>query len=158
MAAETETRVRPATERELRRLKPFMKLMSRAHTALFQASGSRFGRRFPGGAPVGLLTTIGRKSGKRRTLPLIYMEDGERIVLTASQAGAVRHPVWYLNLRANPDVEFQTADEPRKYRARTCTAEEKSGYWPRLCAIYPDYDDYQMRTDRNIPVVLLEPR
>lgn len=158
MAAEAETQTRRATASELRRIKPLLKLMSRTHTALFRASGGRLGRRFLRGAPVGLLTTTGRKSGAARTLPLIYLEDGERIVLVASQGGAVRHPVWYLNLDANPDVEFQIAGESRKYRARTGTTEEKASYWPRLCAIYRDYDDYQRRTDRSIPIVLLDPR
>lgn len=150
--------VRPATPAELRRMKPIMRLVSRVHTGVLRLSGGRLGSRFRGGAPVGLLSTIGRKSGQRRTLPLLYLKDGERIVLVASQGGAVRHPIWYLNLDANPDVEFQIGAELRKYRARRSSAEEKAAFWPRLCAMYPDYDSYQKRTDRDIPVVILEPR
>ena len=149
--------VRPATERELARIKPLLRLMSRIHTAFFRLSGGRLGRRFMRGAPVGLLTTTGRRSGAPRTLPLIYLADGDRLVLVASQGGAVRHPLWYLNLQADPEVQFQTAASPRKYRARTCSEEERERFWPRLCAIYRDYDDYQRRTDRRIPVVVLEP-
>jgi deazaflavin-dependent oxidoreductase (nitroreductase family) len=142
---------------ELRRLKPVLKVMSRAQTWLIRASGGRIGTRFLRGAPVGLLTTRGRKSGQLRTLPLIYLQDGERIVIVASQGGMPRHPIWYLNLEAQPEVAFQVGSERRSYRARRAGAEEKAALWPRLCAIYPDYDDYQRRTERDIPVVVLEP-
>jgi deazaflavin-dependent oxidoreductase (nitroreductase family) len=149
---------KPSTEQELRRLKPFMKLMSAANRAVFKITGGRVGGRFLRGAPVGLLTATGRKSGERRTLPLIYLQDGPRVVLVASQGGMPKHPVWYLNLVAHPDVEFQAPREPvRRYRARTANADEKRALWPRLCAIYPDYADYQTRTERQIPVVVLEP-
>jgi deazaflavin-dependent oxidoreductase (nitroreductase family) len=150
---------RPSTDQELRRLKPFLRAMSAANTFVFRLSGGRLGGRFLGGAPVGLLTTTGRKSGKPRTTPLIFLEDGERVVLVASQGGMPRNPLWYDNLSARPDVEFEPPRRPRRaYRARTAGAEEKRALWPRLVAIYGDYDDYQKRTDREIPVVILEPR
>ncbi len=98
------------------------------------------------------------KSGKPRTLPLLYLEDGDRVVLVASQGGMPRHPVWYLNLQANPDCEVQIGNTVRKMRARTASPEEKKELWPRLVAMYPSYDDYQKRTTREIPVVILEPR
>lgn len=135
-----------------------VKLMSRINIWLFRASGGRLGSRFLGGAPVLLLTTIGRRSGKPRTAPLIYLEDGDDVVLVASKGGMSQHPVWYLNLVAHPDVEVQIGSEVRKLRARTASDEEKTKLWPRLNAVYRHYDEYQARTDRNIPVVICEPR
>jgi deazaflavin-dependent oxidoreductase (nitroreductase family) len=149
--------VRPSTERELRRMKPFVRAMSAANRFVFRLTRGRVGGRFAGGAPVGLLTTTGRRSGRRRTTPLIFLEDGPRIVLVASLGGMPKHPVWYLNLSANPEVEFQAPRAPaRRRRARTASDAEKKALWPRLCAIYPPYDDYQKRTEREIPVVILE--
>ena len=156
MARERAGRPRPSTEREYRLVKPVIRLMSGANTWIFRASGGRLGSRFLRGAPVGLLTTTGRKSGKRRTTPLIYLEDAGRIVLVASQGGLPRHPVWFLNLLADPGAAFQIGREVRELRARRASDAEKRELWPRLCAIYPDYDDYQKRTDREIPVVILE--
>jgi deazaflavin-dependent oxidoreductase (nitroreductase family) len=152
-----DTSVRPSTEAELRRMKPFIKLMSLANTWVFRATGGRLGAKFPGGAPVGLLTTTGRRSGEPRTTPLIYLADGERIVIVASQGGLPRHPLWYENLVAQPEVRFRTPGGERRYRARTANPAEKAALWPRLVAIYRDYDDYQKRTEREIPVVVLEP-
>jgi F420H(2)-dependent quinone reductase len=149
--------VRRSTDAELRRIKPFMKLMSVANTFVFRATGGRLGAKFMGGAPVGLLTTTGRRSGRERTTPLIYLRDGERIVLVASQGGMPRNPLWYDNLVAAAAVRFRTPEGERRYRARTADAAEKAALWPRLVAIYRDYDDYQKRTDREIPVVVLEP-
>jgi deazaflavin-dependent oxidoreductase (nitroreductase family) len=153
---------RPAqsTEAELRRAKPFMRAMTAANIFVFRLSGGRWGSKFPRhGSPVGLLTTIGRKSRTKRVAPLIYLQDGPRIALVASQGGMPRHPIWFLNLEANPDVEFETRENGvRTYRARRASAEEKTALWPRLCDVYPDYADYQARTERDIPVVVLEPR
>ncbi len=155
---DTGRRLPRATEAELRRMKPVMKLMTLANNAIFRASGGRLGNRFPGsGAPVGLLTTTGRRSNQRRTVPLIYLKDGERIVLVASQGGAVRDPVWHLNLCANPQAWFRTRDADHPYRARQASDEEKQALWPRLCEIYPPYADYQARTERKIPVLILDP-
>jgi deazaflavin-dependent oxidoreductase (nitroreductase family) len=150
--------VRKSTEREQRLLKPLVRAMSAANKAILRLSGGRLGGNFLRGAPVGLLTTTGRKSGQRRTTPLIYLAEGDRIVIVASLGGMPKSPLWYHNLVANPDTEFEPPrGTRRRYRARTATAAEKAAYWPRLCAIYPDYADYQARTDRDIPVVLLDP-
>jgi F420H(2)-dependent quinone reductase len=153
---------RPAqsTEADLRRAKPFMKAMTVANIFVFRLSGGRWGSKFfLHGSPVGLLTTVGRKSGAKRVAPLIYMHDGPRIVLVASQGGMPKHPVWFLNLEAHPDVSFETREHGvRTYQARRASAAEKQALWPRLCEVYPDYADYQARTDRDIPVVVLEPR
>jgi len=149
--------VQPSTLEELRRMKPFIKLMSKANTFVFRLTGGRIGAKFMRGAPVGLLTTTGRKTGIARTTPLIYLADGDRVLLVASQGGLPRHPLWYDNLVAKPGVTFETPKGQRHYKARTVTAAEKAAYWPRLVALYRDYDDYQKRTDREIPVVMLEP-
>ena len=153
---------RPAqsTEAELRRAKPIIKAMSAAHVFLFRLSGGRLGSKFfKHGSPVGLLTTRGNKSGAKRVAPLIYLADGARMVLVASQGGLPKHPVWYLNLEASPEVSFETREHGlRNYRARRASAAEKSALWPRMCEIYPDYADYQARTERDIPVVVLDPR
>lgn len=150
----------PWTEADLKRGKPFIRAMSAANVLLFRLSGGRLGAKFfKHGSPVGLLTTVGRKSGRTRVAPLIYLADESRIVLVASQGGMPKHPVWFLNLEANPDVRFETRERGvRRYHARRASAEEKAALWPRLCAVYPDYADYQARTDRDIPVVVLDPR
>jgi F420H(2)-dependent quinone reductase len=113
---------------------------------------------FPG-RPVGLLETVGAKSGEPRTTPLLYLDDGERIVLVASKAGAERHPSWYHNLRANPDVHFTPRRGHRtEYRARIADDAERERLWERVNDLYSGYDIYQGRAGgRRIPVVVLEP-
>jgi deazaflavin-dependent oxidoreductase (nitroreductase family) len=155
--AMAQRKARPFTETEEKLLDVAVKLMTKPTNWVYRASGGRLGGRFLRGAPVMLLTTIGRRSGRPRTAPLIYLEDGDRVVVVASKGGSARHPLWYRNLQANPDVEVQIGSEKRELRARTASAEEKDELWPRLTMIYPDYDDYQARTDRDIPIVILEP-
>lgn len=157
MAAPSERRLPPSSEKELRRLKPILRLLSRLNVGVYRLTHGRVGGRFLRGAPVCLVTTVGRRSGTRRTVPLIYLEDGERVVLVASQGGMPRHPLWYRNLETHPEAEVQIGRRRRRLRARTASPEEKAALWPRLCAVYPDYDDYKQRTDREIPVVILEP-
>ena len=137
---------------------PLIRAASAANTWVYRLSGGRIGGRFRQGAPVLLLTTTGRKSGRPRTAPLLYLEDGENLVVVASKGGMSQHPVWYLNLEANPDVEVEIGTSRRRLRARRASDEEKAKLWPRLVAMYRDYDDYQARTDRSIPVVILGPR
>ena len=103
-----------------------------------------------------LLTTRGRRSGKLRRTALIYGRDGEAYVIVASQGGDPRHPAWYLNLQADPTAEVQVGADRFTARARTATAEEKARLWPLMTGIWPAYDDYQAKTERDIPVVLLE--
>ena len=153
-----QRRARSFTETEEKLLDVVTKVMSRTTTWAYRASRGRLGGRFLRGAPVMLLTTIGRRSGEPRIAPLIYLEDGDNVVTVASKGGSARHPLWYRNLQTNPDVEVQIGGDKRWLRARTASAEEKDKLWPRLTMIYPDYDDYQARTDRDIPVVILEPR
>jgi deazaflavin-dependent oxidoreductase (nitroreductase family) len=108
------------------------------------------------GAPTLLLTTTGRKSGRSTTTPLIYGKDGGRYILVASKGGHAHHPEWYLNLRAQPEVQLQVLAERLTARARTAGAAEKPALWALMTEIWPAYDDYQARTSREIPVVILE--
>lgn len=108
------------------------------------------------GVPTLLLTTRGRRSGKLRRTALIYGRDGDRYVVVASQAGAPTNPAWYLNLTADPEVQVQVGAERFTARARTASAQEKPELWRQMAGIWPAYDEYQTKTDRDIPVVLLE--
>ena len=126
------------------------------HLGIFRVSNGRLLGRMAG-MPVLLLNTIGRKSGQKRTTVLTYTTDGDDVVLVASNGGAKRHPVWYLNLEANPEVEIELGKDVQKRRARTATRDEKERLWPGSVETYKGYGGYQKRTDREIPVVILEP-
>lgn len=110
------------------------------------------------GAPVIILTTTGAKTGRIRRTPLIRVRDGDSYLVVASMGGAPSHPQWYLNLTANPDVTVQDRADVHELRARTATPEEKRAKWPLATAVWPAYDDYQAATDRDIPLVICEPR
>jgi deazaflavin-dependent oxidoreductase (nitroreductase family) len=128
------------------------------HEAAFRASNGRVLNRF-GRMPVLMLTTTGRRSGKqRRTMLTSPVQEGRRIVLVASYGGDDRHPTWFLNLRDNPDVQLTMGGRTSPMRARIASAEEKAELWPRIVQAYSGYGGYQRRTDRDIPVVILEPR
>lgn len=128
-----------------------------AHAEVFRRTRGRIGGSLFG-MPTLLLTTTGRKTGKRRTTMLTTpVQDGDTVVLVASYGGDSRHPVWFLNLRDNPDVEITLQGQVRRMRARVATAEEKEQLWPRVVAAYGGYAQYQKRTDRDIPLVVLEP-
>ena len=104
-----------------------------------------------------LLTTKGHVSGQDRTVPLLHLTDGDSFVVVASYGGRARHPDWYDNLVANPAVQVQVGSRHLSMRARTASAEERERWWPRILDAYRDYAVYQSRTEREIPVVLLEP-
>ena len=108
------------------------------------------------GVPTLVLTTTGRKSGQLRRNGLIYAEDGDRYVVVGSKGGDDHHPLWYLNLVENPDVGVQIKSERFQARARTADPEERAQLWPLMTAIWPDYDQYQAKTEREFPVVILE--
>lgn len=133
-------------------------MLENGHRALLRLTGGRFPRKILGMEPVEL-HTIGRKSGQRRstmlTAPIV---DDDRIVLVASKGGHSDHPDWYKNLAANPDVELTIGGEDRLLRARTASAEEKAELWPQILRSYRGYAGYQERTERDIPVVICEPR
>jgi len=107
--------------------------------------------------PTLLLTTTGRKSGRQLVLPLIYGKTANGYAIIASKGGAPAHPVWYLNLQAHPEVDVQVEAKKFKARARTITGPERAAIWKQMAQIYPPYEDYQKRTKREIPVVVLEP-
>ena len=109
------------------------------------------------GVPILLLTTKGRKSGRSRTQPLLYLATDTGYALVASYGGSDRHPDWYLNLESDPEGEVQVGPVRKRMRARTVSAERRAELWPRLLAVYPDYANYQKRTQREIPVVELQP-
>ncbi len=108
------------------------------------------------GVPTLILTTLGRRSGKPRRLALIYEQDDDRYIVVASKGGAAQHPEWYLNLLDNPEVQVQVLADRFRANARTATAEEHKALWPRMAEIWPAYDQYQKKTDRQIPLVILE--
>lgn len=136
-----------------------LKITNKAHRVLLTVSGGRLGNSFFG-MPSLQLTTIGRKSGEPRkvmlTAPII---DGDTIVIVASRAGDPTHPAWFLNLRDNPNVEVSLRNGPeRPMKARVATPDERATLWPRVTSSYKGYADYQTKTTREIPLVLLTPR
>ena len=110
-----------------------------------------------GPTPCLLLTTTGRRSGEPRVIPLIYGRTGDSYVIIASRGGAPSHPSWYLNIEADPHVKLQVASRHLEAVARVATGEERARLWEMMAALYPPYDDYQAKTDRQIPVVVLDP-
>jgi deazaflavin-dependent oxidoreductase (nitroreductase family) len=110
------------------------------------------------GNPVVLITMRGAKTGKKRLVPLMRVEHNGDYAIVASKGGAPEHPVWYHNVRANPDLELQDGTTTGRYTAREVSGEERAAWWERAVAAYPDYADYQTKTDRQIPVFVLEPR
>lgn len=132
------------------------RLWTGVHEFAFKASGGRL-LNTALGMPVVMLTTTGRKSGKSRTTMLTSpVQEGETIVLVASYGGDPRHPAWFLNLRDNPDVEVNMRGRKRRMRARVASGEEKARLWPDVTKAYRGYGQYQRRTERDIPVVILE--
>ncbi|RMI32135.1 nitroreductase family deazaflavin-dependent oxidoreductase [Nocardia stercoris] len=145
-------------------LPKIFKYAGRAHVWLYRRTGGRIGGKWRIGAgfrkpvPTLLLEHRGSKSGNQYTTPLLYLRDGADIVIVASQGGLPKHPQWYHNLRANPDVHIQIGRERRAVRAVTADARERARLWPLLVGIYADFDTYQAWTEREIPVVVLHPR
>jgi deazaflavin-dependent oxidoreductase (nitroreductase family) len=126
-----------------------------AHARRYIETGGRDGHIWEGVTTL-LLTTMGRRSGESRTTPLIYGRAGDRYLVVASRGGAPTHPDWYQNLVAWPDVQVQVMAERFKARARTATPAEKPALWKTMTSIWPAYDEYQARTTREIPLVVLE--
>ena len=123
---------------------------------LYRMSGGKIGGRIQK-APVLLLHHVGRKSGTARVSPLLYMPDGERLVIVASKGGTDKHPAWFHNIMATPETTVEVGRDTRRVRARRATEEERAQLWPRLVEVYKPYESYQGYTDRQIPVVVLEP-
>jgi deazaflavin-dependent oxidoreductase (nitroreductase family) len=130
----------------------------RDHLRRYVESNGAEGHLWRDGTPTLLLTTVGRRSGKARRTPLIYGRDGDRYLVVASKGGADDPPEWYLNLRTEPQVRLQVGPDVFDATATTATPEEKARLWPVMTAVWPDYDAYQTRTRREIPVVVLTPQ
>jgi deazaflavin-dependent oxidoreductase (nitroreductase family) len=131
-------------------------LFGKEHVDRYRETGGGDGHDWKGTVTL-LLTTTGRRSGEERTTPLIYQPDGDRYVIVASQGGADEHPAWYLNLSADSNVEVQVKDERFDATASTAEGEERERLWKLMTATWPAYDQYQTKTDRQIPVVVLTP-
>jgi len=131
-------------------------LYGEEHVRRYRETGGEVGHDWKEGSTVLLLTTTGRTSGEPRTTPLIYAEDGDNYVIVASQGGAPTHPGWYRNLSKDPNVELQVRDEVFPARARTAEGEERERLWHKVNEVWPHYAEYQTKTDRVIPVVVLE--
>jgi F420H(2)-dependent quinone reductase len=142
----------------MKRFKPrTIRLIGRLHASLWRLTRGRFVDAV-GVAPFLLLTTMGRKTGRLRTNPVLYLEDGIDLIVVASFGGNDMHPDWYLNLKQCPDAEVVIRAERRRVTAREIMSEEKKLIWPRLVKLYPQFDVYQQRTSREIPLVSLLPR
>jgi deazaflavin-dependent oxidoreductase (nitroreductase family) len=131
-------------------------LFGEEHVRRYQETDGEEGYNWREGAPILLLTVAGRKSGTEYTTPLIFGEDGGNYVIVASQGGTPTHPDWYLNLEAQPEVGVQVKADKFRARARTAEGDERERLWTQLNGIWPHYDEYQTKTDRVIPVVVLE--
>jgi len=131
-------------------------LFGDAHVQRYRETGGKVGHLWREGSTILLLTTTGRKTGEKRTTPLIYASDGARYVIVASKGGAPENPGWYLNLENSPEVELQVMDAVFRARARTATGEERNRLWRLANKVWPHYDEYATRTPREIPVVVLE--
>jgi deazaflavin-dependent oxidoreductase (nitroreductase family) len=130
-------------------------LFGAAHVARYRETGGEHGHNWKGTTTL-LLTTTGRRSGEQHTTPLIYQPYGDDYLVVASRGGAPEPPAWYLNLQEQPEVELQVADEVFRAHARTATADEKPDMWRTMAATWPAYDEYQSKTAREIPIVVLE--
>ena len=133
-----------------------MTLFGQEHVQRYQETDGEEGHVWRNGTTTLLLTTTGRKSGKQYTTPLIYTFDGDDPVIVASQGGSPDNPDWYLNLLANPHVDVQIKGEKFHAHPHTAEGEERDRLWKQMTAVWPDYDEYQKKTDREIPVVVLE--
>ena len=134
-----------------------MGLYSKLNVWVYRLSFGRLMNTAMGGYPICLVTLVGKKTGRKRRIPLIHVPDGEDELLVGSQAGLDRDPVWCHSVRANPEVTITFAGRSRRFLARQLDDREKREIWPHLCGIYPAYDEYQARTDRNIPVFRCQP-
>jgi F420H(2)-dependent quinone reductase len=137
---------------------PLLRRAMAAHTVLYRVSNGLIGHRVPGQPPVLLLDHVGAKSGVKRTSPLVYGVDGENLVLVASKGGYPKNPAWLHNLRANPDTRVQVGSQIRNVTARVPEGEERARLWRLMVGVYGGYAAYQRRTQREIPLVVLEPR
>ncbi len=131
-------------------------LFGQEHVDRYRATDGEEGYSWQKGTTILLLTTRGRKSGTERTTPLIFQPNGDDYLIVASRGGTDAPPGWYVNLQADPDVQVQIRGDVFRAHARDATPDEKPELWRKMAAVWPDYDEYQKKTDRDIPVVVLE--
>jgi deazaflavin-dependent oxidoreductase (nitroreductase family) len=131
-------------------------LFGDAHVEAYRKTDGAEGYDWQGGSHIVLLTTTGHRSGEARTVPLIFGRDGADYLIVASKGGADEPPAWYVNLQADPSVEVQDRGDVFKATARTASDDERARLWPTMTAEWPAYDEYQTKTDRQIPIVILE--
>ena len=136
---------------------PILKAFAKLNAVVYRTSGGRVMGKM-GASEICVVRMQGARSGKRRDVPLMYVPNGEGVILVASLGGAPKNPVWYHNLVAHPDIEVQIKESTRKLRARLASATEKAAVWPACVAAYPPYADYQKKTTRDIPVFICDPR
>ncbi len=148
---------KPITEGQLKIMKPLISAYGRFNTWIYGLTGGRVLNKFLG-HEICVVTMTGAKTGKKRDVPLMYVPYKEGVLLVASLGGAPKHPTWYYNLVANPDIDVQVKDVTLHLRARRATPAEKVEVWDTCTKYYPPYDEYQARTERDIPVFICEPR
>jgi deazaflavin-dependent oxidoreductase (nitroreductase family) len=137
---------------------PLLRRLMGGHTTIYKLTGGLIGHWTPGAAPTLLLDHVGAKSGTKRTSPLSYIRDGDSYVIVASKGGYPQNPAWFHNLKANPDTQVQVKHRKIPVRARVASPEERERLWPKVVEAYKGYAVYQKRTEREIPLVILEPR
>ena len=147
---------RPITETQLRLMKPFMRWFTNLNVLVYKWSGGKIMNRF-GGGEVCLVKMTGAISCKTKEIPLMYVPYKDGVILVASMAGAPKHPTWYYNLIAHPEIEVTVGGKRMQLVARQATDPEKAEVWPLCCDHYPDFELYQRRTSRNIPVLICQP-
>lgn len=137
---------------------PVLSKLMGGHARIYRLTRGRIGQHIPGVPPMCLIDHVGAKSGTKRTSPLLYIEDGDNVVIVASKGGYEKSPAWFYNLKANPDTTVQIGSQVRRVRAHVADEAERKRLWPKAVEVYPSYQQYQDRTDRKIPIVVLEPR
>lgn len=137
---------------------PLLIRLMGGHAVLYRASRGLIGHHVPGLPPMLLLDHVGAKTGKRRTSPLVYGRDGENVILVASKGGYPSNPAWYYNLKANPDTTVQIGAKRLDVHARAVTPQERPRLWSLMVDVYRGYEAYRRRTEREIPLIVLEPR
>jgi deazaflavin-dependent oxidoreductase (nitroreductase family) len=140
------------------RIWPVLRRLMGGHTAAYRATRGLLGHRVPGLPPMLLLDHVGAKSGQKRTTPLVYTRDGNQLLLVASKGGHPKNPAWFHNLKANPETSVQVGSERRAVRARVARQEERGRLWDKAVKTYAGFDDYRRRAEREIPLIVLEPR
>jgi F420H(2)-dependent quinone reductase len=137
---------------------PILTRLMSGHAKIYRATNGLIGHRVPGVPEMLLLDHLGAKSGTRRTTPLVFARDGQDFILIASKGGYPKNPAWFHNLLANPDTTIQIGSKRMSVHARVATPEERERLWKLAVAVYSGYEDYRRRTEREIPLVVLEPR